>query len=146
MNRRGVKNYFPEPKFQAKFLFLLVGGALLQVVVTYAVVGYFVSQNYEFLVKYAGIEPEINAVLTSELHHLIWIMTAASVAFVSGTFLLGTLFSHRVAGPIYALKRVIREIGAGKNTQLTLRKGDEFTEVADEFNSLIAKLKKEAAA
>ncbi len=146
MNRRGFKNYFPEPRFQAKFLLFLVGGAVVQTALTYLVVGYFVSQNYELLVKYAGLEKDILNILSGELKKLIWVMSAASAAFVSGTFLLGVVFSHRVAGPIYALKRTIRELNGGKDSFLKLRAGDEFTEMADDFNALVRKLKDKKAA
>jgi len=146
MNRRAFRNYFPEPRFQAKFVSILVGGAILQIAFTYSVVAYFVSQNYQMLVKYAGVEPEILAILTAELKSLVWVMSGASLLFILGTILLGSIFSHRVAGPIYALKRTIRDIQAGKPVRLRFRDGDEFTEVADEFNSLIEDLKKKSVA
>lgn len=145
MNRRGFKNYFPEPRFQAKFLIFLVGGAVVQIALTYFVVGYFVRQNYELLVKYAGVEQDILVILSSELKKLILVMSAASTAFIAGTFALGVIFSHRVAGPIYALKRTIRELNGGKDSFLKLRAGDEFTEMADEFNALVKKLKEKKA-
>lgn len=146
MNRRVWKNYFPEPRFQMKFLFFLMAGTLVQVAVTYSVIGYFVAENYRFLVKYAALDSEILGILSGELASLIWVMAGAAITFMMGILVVGMGFSHRVAGPIFALRRTIRELSEGKDARLKLRQGDQFTDLADEFNSLVSQLKQKSAA
>ncbi|MBI1861260.1 MAG: hypothetical protein HYR96_10120, partial [Deltaproteobacteria bacterium] len=64
---RKKRNYFPEPKFQFRFLALLVGGIVFHAVVTCAVISYFVSENYTLLVQYGGLEGDITRALQREL-------------------------------------------------------------------------------
>ncbi len=52
-----------------------------------------------------------------------------TLCLASSTFLLGLWLSHRVAGPIYALQRHLREARAGKPGPLRLRKGDAFQDL-----------------
>jgi nitrogen fixation/metabolism regulation signal transduction histidine kinase len=56
--------------------------------------------------------------------------------------LLGIYFTHKVAGPIYKMKLLLGQVGAGKlNFQGRLRKGDELQEFFETFASMVEKLK-----
>jgi methyl-accepting chemotaxis protein len=56
--------------------------------------------------------------------------------------LLGIFFTHKVAGPIYKMKLLLRQVGAGKlNFKGGLRKGDELQEFFEEFALMAEKLK-----
>ena len=47
-------------------------------------------------------------------------------------------FSNRFAGPVYRLRRAMRELAQGENVQpLSLRKRDFLKEMAEEFNRLL---------
>ena len=43
------------------------------------------------------------------------------------------LISHKVAGPIYRIKKILIELQEGKNPTFTLRKGDALKSVAEEL-------------
>jgi hypothetical protein len=48
--------------------------------------------------------------------------------------------SHRFAGPIYALRRALRDIAQGeKPRRLSFRKRDFWHGLADEYNAVLAK-------
>ena len=146
-NRRRFKNYFPEPRIQLKFLGLLVGGALAQITVTASVLYYFLNENYTLLVKYAVLDEQIAAILTHEMALLVKVIVTTFVLFLIGLTALGVSFSHRIAGPLYALRRTITDINSGKaNARLKLRTGDEFMELQDNFNKMVDKLSVEAQA
>lgn len=55
--------------------------------------------------------------------------SAFTLAFAAFLFLIGKILSHRVAGPIYAFERFLKDFLRGKNQPLKLRKGDEFAEL-----------------
>ncbi len=53
-------------------------------------------------------------------------------------YLVSRKISFHIAGPVYAIERTLRQMHEGKLFQrLTLRKGDQFTEVADVINELL---------
>lgn len=54
--------------------------------------------------------------------------------------LIGMRFSHRLAGPIFRLKKEIHRLNNGERIEeINLRDADYFTELADELNSLTLK-------
>src|SRR5882672_7380636 len=56
--------------------------------------------------------------------------------------LLGIYFTHKVAGPIYKMKMLLRQVGEGKLVfQGRLRKGDELQEFFDAFATMVEKLR-----
>lgn len=52
-----------------------------------------------------------------------------TIAFGAFLFLIGKILSHRVAGPIYAFERFLKDFLRGNNQPLKLRKGDEFEQL-----------------
>ena len=56
--------------------------------------------------------------------------------------LLGIYFTHKVVGPIYKMKMLLRQVGDGKlNFQGKLRKGDELQDFFIVFAEMVEKLK-----
>ncbi len=56
--------------------------------------------------------------------------------------LLGIYFTHKVVGPIYKMKMLLRQVGEGKlNFQGRLRKGDELQDFFEVFATMVEKLK-----
>jgi hypothetical protein len=56
--------------------------------------------------------------------------------------LLGIYFTHKVVGPIYMMKNLLRQVGNGKlNFNRKPRKGDELQDFFEEFVSMVNKLK-----
>jgi len=57
-------------------------------------------------------------------------------------FIFAIFISHRIAGPIYRIKSVIRAIGEGNlDAPVYLRKNDELHDLAEEINKLQESLK-----
>jgi nitrogen fixation/metabolism regulation signal transduction histidine kinase len=56
--------------------------------------------------------------------------------------LLGIYFTHKVVGPIYKMKLLLKQVGEGKlNFQGRLRKGDELQDFFAVFAAMVEKLK-----
>lgn len=56
--------------------------------------------------------------------------------------LLGIYFTHKVVGPIYKMKMLLRQVGEGKlNFHGKLRKGDELQDFFEVFADMVEKLK-----
>lgn len=61
--------------------------------------------------------------------------------------LLGIYFTHKVVGPIYKMKMLLRQVGDGKlNFEARLRKGDELQDFFEVFAAMVEKLKARQAA
>jgi hypothetical protein len=70
------------------------------------------------------------------LIHLLWPVMVVCIAItVIITFVLGILFSHRMAGPIFRMKSVLSEMADGElRGQDQLRKKDDFKSLMDAIN------------
>jgi len=64
------------------------------------------------------------------------------LAFLLPVFVVDTIkISHRFAGPIYALRRALREVAQGeKARRLKFRKHDFWHNLADDYNAAMVKL------
>jgi hypothetical protein len=82
--------------------------------------------------------PEIATVYETKRNSLIFFLVLLHAGFTCLTFLTCIFFSHKIAGPIYKLKKHLGEIRTnGISGHLFFRKGDYFTEVAEEVNLTI---------
>jgi len=137
-------NYFVEPGFQLRYIALLVFSSFIPVLITAVLVSYFLRQNYLLLVDYAALDPDVTALLMWELKFLITIIGVTFFCFFIAVSVLGVLFSHRIAGVIYNLRRTCNDIAKGKDRELKFRKKDEFRDFADDFNKMIRSLKRKS--
>jgi nitrogen fixation/metabolism regulation signal transduction histidine kinase len=57
--------------------------------------------------------------------------------------LLGIYFTHKVAGPVFKMKRLLGQVGKGNlRVEARLRKGDELQDFFDAFAQMVANLRK----
>jgi nitrogen fixation/metabolism regulation signal transduction histidine kinase len=65
------------------------------------------------------------------------------LVLVSIATIVVTLFvSHKVAGPLYRLKKAMHDLGEGDlSTEIKLREFDQLKDIAVAFNSMVQKLK-----
>lgn len=64
------------------------------------------------------------------------------VLLVVGIFVAGIMVTHKVAGPIFKMKRMIRDVGEGRlRIPGKLRKGDELVHFFDAFDQMVRSLR-----
>jgi nitrogen fixation/metabolism regulation signal transduction histidine kinase len=74
---------------------------------------------------------------------LIYSLVGGLALMVVAIGLLGIYFTHKVAGPIYKMKRLLAQVGKGSlKVEARLRKGDELQDFFDAFTSMVANLRK----
>jgi methyl-accepting chemotaxis protein len=86
------------------------------------------------------LAPEILVQLPSWRIYLLPIFMAGFIfiVFAAG---YGLIISHRIAGPIFQLMRVIREVAGGDmKARVHFRPDDEFSELSTDFNAMMDKL------
>jgi hypothetical protein len=83
------------------------------------------------------------AALIKNQRVLIGSLVAGLAMMVVLIGMLGIYFTHKVAGPVYKMKRLLRQVGEGNlHVEARLRKGDELQDFFDAFTQMIAGLRR----
>lgn len=140
-NQRQFKNFLISPRYQLKFMGLLVLSAGLLATLISVLSYVYLRENYEVLVKLSPMTEDAKNLLYSELDQLMLRLGALTMGFLILVSILGLILSHRSAGPLYHFKRVFQEIENGaRGTRVHLRPGDDFRDVAATFNAMMDRL------
>lgn len=133
------RKYIIQKGLQFRYIGLVFGLALIASIVT----GWTVfATGWHFLgEKLASVYPQ---------GRLIYVLRATNLALIRNLllvspliFILGLLFSHRIAGPVYRITKTLEEITRGNlGLKIKLREGDELIDLADMINNLTDKLNK----
>lgn len=66
------------------------------------------------------------------------------VIYVIFVILISAILSHKMAGPVYRFEQTCKAIAKGDFSQrVHLRKGDQLTELQDEFNKMMDRVEEE---
>src|SRR5258708_35691570 len=73
---------------------------------------------------------------------LMLTLVGALLTFVLAIGFGGIVVTHKIAGPIFKMKRLLREVGDGKLVvQSRLRKGDEMHDLFTVFETMVERLR-----
>lgn len=73
---------------------------------------------------------------------LALILVVGILVLVAGIGVAGIVFTHKIAGPIFKMKRLLREVGEGKLIlKERLRKGDELQHFFETFEQTVNRLR-----
>ena len=130
------KKWIINPKFQIGFI--------LKVNLVFALVIFiFYAANLHFFRVYMQLGKKIGlpeshiffVFIKDQFHQMNSIFIITSVSVFVGVCLLGALFSHRIAGPLYRLNKHFLEIANGKPvSEVHFRDTDYFQELAESYN------------
>lgn len=82
------------------------------------------------------------AYLAKQQQTLLGALVAMLALLVVGVALLGIVFTHKVAGPIFKMRRLLGEVGAGKLiVRERLRRGDELQDFFETFERMVDALR-----
>ncbi|MFW6134534.1 MAG: HAMP domain-containing protein [Elusimicrobiota bacterium] len=123
------KNYLTEKKYQIKYTSVIILAMLIVAVVIGAATYWDISSNL-------SVEQAIDLMQWDK--YIIRIILLIAAASIAGIFL-----SHKIIGPIHRLEDAIEELNNGEfDVKLKLRSGDEFSNLAEQVNTLSTRLKK----
>jgi len=89
----------------------------------------------------AGLKQQAQDILSSQHTMFVTLTTALSLLVVI-IGIAGILVTHKVAGPIFKMKRQIRDVGEGHlRIPNKLRKGDELVEFFGAFETMVINLR-----
>jgi nitrate/nitrite-specific signal transduction histidine kinase len=132
------KRYLVEHQLQLRLarsalVFMMAGCAFTGFAVFYATFTVLSA-------KLVGIYPQSR--LAEIFHSLYFTLCMALLLVTPVIFYAAIVFSHRLAGPLPKMYRVLRDIGGGNfDARITLRKKDFLVELANAINAMAAQLK-----
>jgi methyl-accepting chemotaxis protein len=137
MNFQKRRNYFIEKRFQLKYSILTM--LLLFVYSFIFVIIIFAPYMLTLYFDYPLVEKTEAARAILLLHARVW-PGIGTVILLFG--IVSIYVSHKVAGPLYRLKKTLAEVTAGNlNVVVKLRKWDDLKDLADHLNILIDELR-----
>lgn len=129
------KYYWVNPAFQLRYCFTLMGIGLGFGLIA----GVFSYTFLRFMV--VDLIGNNQKLLDQFLIPFIQTYTAFTLAFGAFLFMIGRSLSHRVAGPVYAFERFVKNFISGKAQKLKLRKSDEFAHLENLSQMMIDHLR-----
>jgi methyl-accepting chemotaxis protein len=138
---RSVKNLVINARYQMKYIFWLSSTGLVLMLANSATFYFFVKENYDLLVELSPMSDEAKQQLYRELYQIIGYLVVGNLTFLVLISILGLVYSHRTAGPLYHFKRVFNEVKQGNSkARVRLRPTDDFRDVAEAFNDMMDKI------
>jgi hypothetical protein len=128
--------YLINKDFQVKFIVFTMVIAVIIICAFYGMVHYFFRASVNLGVE-AGFPPGhvyFRFVQDSRSDMNVFFLITAVVVFILIT-VAGTIFSHKIAGPIYRLTNYLLSVSAEKLIEpVKFRTNDFFLEVAEAYN------------
>lgn len=136
--QRNNRAKFVIPRLQAKIIMNVVFATLGIFFLSYILVEYLRSHQIQDLLDATNLsDNDKNQIQTAyDIAVIYWAALCAlfSIMLISFSMVL----SHKIAGPVYHIVRVLTEYFEGNTTtRVFLRKGDEFIVLEDLINRLI---------
>jgi methyl-accepting chemotaxis protein len=132
-------NFLINPPLQTKVIASFLGLGIIMMLMNF-LTNYFIIHRILEKSESLSQSEEVSNLIVD-----IWTLTSASTVIMS-VFIIavfcfyGLLFSHRIAGPIFNLKRSIdRLIQGDQNVVIRYRKNDYFQDLCIKMNELIEK-------
>lgn len=140
----GLKNhrrvYFIEKKFQVSFILKFCALVIIGALLTSALM-YFLSQKSTTVV-FEHSRALVKSTADFLLPLLLQTIVATSLIVATATIALTLFISHKIAGPLYRLKKELSTIEVGNLTSdFSLRDGDQLQDVAKSMSAMIKGLR-----
>jgi len=148
--KRHMRNYLLDPRFQLKYTGMVVGVSI----VIASVLGYF-AYDYskgqtEALTIQMAMQPDLDPEVASDLEGFARALDQKVLASIIGGIVIlalalgftGIIVTHKLVGPAYKMRRLLREVAEGKlKVAGGLRKGDELQELFEAFADMVQSLR-----
>lgn len=140
---RTKKSILIDVRFQGRIILLIVLAGFLCITITAYLYYDYVVGSYDFILKNSSLPPEIIDERYRDLYGLWVSLSAINFLIILVAAIWALVITHRAAGSVYHLKRVIDEIRSGNaKARVHLREKDEFQDLAKSFNGMMDELQK----
>lgn len=119
------KSFWINAPFQRRFSLFL---ATIVLILT----GIFVVFCYTYLkVTLVELTAANTQLVQKFVKPFVWLIVGIGLGFAALIYILGGVFSHRIAGPIYAFEKYLKAMMGGQKVKFKVRKNDEFQHLQD---------------
>jgi sensor histidine kinase YesM len=128
-------------QFQLRFAFYVCSW-IIALSLAYPLI---ISTLFDSFIRYLALDPLGPALthLEKSREEFLSLLAIMQVVLVAVTFFLSIFLSHKIAGPLYKLKRYFQEARDGNIKQkLSFRKRDYFLELVPEYNAMMEAIDK----
>lgn len=136
-----------DPNFQRRYVFLLLAITFFVSAMLFGIFWMHIESILTILIEAGFVQTEeFFASIEMELISLLISVMAVVIFFSLILIFFSVTISHRIAGPMFALKRSLDRIAEGnlKDARVKFRARDEFHEIADALNRVVDELEKKA--
>ena len=142
-DKRSRKSVLVDRGFQGRVVSLIVLAGLLCIGVTAYLCHAYVADSYDFILRRSSLPQELIDERYRDLLTFLVSLSLVNLLIVAVVAIWALFITHRAAGSVYHMKRVIDEIRVGKVTErIHLREKDEFQGLARSFNAMMDELQK----
>lgn len=142
---RRLRHLMLDRRFQLKYTAMILGVASVISVVLGLFLIEKVRENSRMLQIEAAFDEAFQQQLAAADARVMFGLIAAFVVFLVVLAGFSVLITHRMAGPVYVMRRYVREIGAGLIPKVrSLRKGDEFVDLFETLVEALALMERRA--
>ncbi|MCC7386108.1 MAG: hypothetical protein IT384_29950 [Deltaproteobacteria bacterium] len=143
--QRRFRHFLLDRRFQLKYTGMVLGMASAVSLVLGLFLIEKVRENSRMLQLEAAFDEAFQAQLAAADAKVVAVLILAFVSFLVVLALMSVLITHRMVGPIFVMRRYIREIGAGGLPRVrSLRRGDEFTDLFDTLVEALGAMERRA--
>lgn len=88
---------------------------------------------WDFFNEIVSLQPQLKTRISSAKQEFIFFLVLVQLIFTGVVFIVFIFMTHKIAGPLFKLKKHLSNIRQGEPiTPLTFRGGDHFSDVAEE--------------
>ena len=134
------RNYFIDKSFQAEFILKFCGLVVLGCVI-FGVILYICSRS-TLTTSFENSRLVVKSTADYLFPGLLFAGIIVALVMAVASSLVVLLMTHRVAGPIYRFEKYVEALGSGNlNSDLKIRKKDQFQNLVKSFNKMTHDLK-----
>lgn len=140
------KQYLINQDFQFRYIGLFVGLAAIIFLIFSITTRHYINLNLNPLIESGMLTPPVlTELIHVEKNFLSKNLLTVFLILISIMTLGGVFVTHRIAGPLFALKRRMQEISHQglSDRKLHVRRTDEFQDLIETFNEMISSLQKQ---
>lgn len=128
-------------KFQLKFAFFVCSWifalSMIYPIVIYNIFEFFIKAATEYQKNPSALTMTPEKVKALQNQVLV-VLGVLQLIFLGITFILTIFISHRIAGPLYKLKKAMEDVAKGNfDLRISFRQNDHFKDVQDTFNEMV---------
>jgi HAMP domain-containing protein len=144
--QRSKRSLLIHASFQGRIIFFVVLAGFACIAANGYLYYSYVVGSYDFILRHSSLPQELVDQRYRDLYTLWLSLTVLSFLIILAVATWALVVTHRAAGAVYHIRRVVEAIRAGNAAErVHLREKDEFQDLAQSFNQMMDELQKAKA-